>query len=208
MKYNKQATSILEAIIILLVISAGIVWTYQIYSRSIVLSENTKNKITAISIAREWIEAFTNIRETNWLLFWWNTPDCWNTYNYDGNCIISAGTKIQHNGSYIIYQNNKNKWILWEDPSVLIKDYANSDYKNYYALKQNTDGFFTQTGSVNILKIPFTREIQTQYIDTNGDSIADQNDKKLQVISQVYWKDNLSSKLHKVQLKTVLSNWK
>jgi hypothetical protein len=60
---------------------------YNIYGSSIKLSNSTENKITAISIAREGIEAITNIRDTNNLLFKADLKNCWNVLNYNANCI-------------------------------------------------------------------------------------------------------------------------
>jgi len=79
---TKKATSIVEVMVIMLILVTWIVWMYKVYSESENLSTSTKNKITAIQIAREWIEAMKNIRDTNWILFSTNTENCWNTLNY------------------------------------------------------------------------------------------------------------------------------
>jgi hypothetical protein len=60
---------------------------YQIFTNSSHLSNSTTNKIQAIQIAKQGIEAVTNIRDTNWLRFSSDYPNCWNAYNYNNNCI-------------------------------------------------------------------------------------------------------------------------
>lgn len=53
MKKSFHGTSIAEAIILTLIISVGIFGMYNIYDRSVKLSNTTQNRIQAISIARE-----------------------------------------------------------------------------------------------------------------------------------------------------------
>jgi len=87
MKKTKKATSILEAMIVLLIIIVWVTWLYDIFNASQKLSNTTKNRIEAIEIAREWIEAMKNIRDTNWLMFGWDKTNCYNTLNYDSGCV-------------------------------------------------------------------------------------------------------------------------
>ena len=87
MKKSIKATSILEAMIVLLIIVTWIIGLYNIFNESLKLSETTKNRIEAIEIAREWIEAMKNIRDTNWLMFGWDTKNCFNTFNYNPQCV-------------------------------------------------------------------------------------------------------------------------
>jgi hypothetical protein len=60
---------------------------YDVFSSSQKLSSATKYRIEAISIAREGIEAVTNIRDTNAILFASDLDNCWNVLNYDNRCI-------------------------------------------------------------------------------------------------------------------------
>jgi hypothetical protein len=60
---------------------------YNLYDSSQKLANTTQNRIQAIGIAREGIEAVTNIRDTNWKTFSANNQHCWNTFNYNQNCI-------------------------------------------------------------------------------------------------------------------------
>ncbi len=87
---NKNWTTIVEAMVVMLIVVIWIIWMYNIYSKSQNLSNTTQNRLIAIDIAREWIEAMTNIRDTNWMLFASNTDNCWNVLNYDSNCITTT----------------------------------------------------------------------------------------------------------------------
>ena len=51
------------------------------------LANSTEQRIEAIQIARDGIEAFINIRDTNWVLFAADYENCWNALNYDDTCI-------------------------------------------------------------------------------------------------------------------------
>ena len=104
MKNSKKATSIVEAIIVMLIITAWITWVYNILVQYQKLSDSTKHKINAIEIAKEWIESMKNIRNTNWLLYSIDTANCWNTLNYNNSCLWDSSlTNDIWSWSYIIY---------------------------------------------------------------------------------------------------------
>ena len=85
MKNFKKAMTLIEVVVALLIITSWIIGTYYMYNRSQRLSKATWNKLTAIAIAREWIEAMQNIRDSNWIS-WPETPNCWDVANYHINC--------------------------------------------------------------------------------------------------------------------------
>ncbi len=87
MKYAVKATSIVEALVVLLVIVSGSVGIFQILSTSQRLADATARRIEAIQIARDGIEAMTNIRDTNWQLFAADYQNCWRVLNYNSSCI-------------------------------------------------------------------------------------------------------------------------
>lgn len=207
MKKIKKATSIIEAMIIMLIVVNGVVGMYSLYNRSQNLSIATKNRIEAIQMAREWIEAVTNIRNTNALLFQADMENCWNVMNYDINCIASSGTgtDIPHNASFIIRRDSDNRWILTETWAWLV-DYSDINYRNTFQVNMDSDGFYTQSGGL-AFRPTFTREIQIKYEDTNG-GWNDENDEKMWVSSIVRWSDNASTKPYEVKLETLLSNRK
>ena len=208
MKENKKAVSIAEILVVMLIIVTWVVWVYNIFSQSQKLSTTTKNRIEAIQIARGWIEAMTNIRNSNWILYASDHKNCWNTMNYNGDCISnttgSTNTDII-SWSYTIYTDSYNRWILSKKNT---DSFRNPIYRDNFKVTKNTNNLYTQTWW-NQFKPIFTREIKISYIeDTNDDTQINSNDEKMKVISLVQWSDSSWDKPHKVELETILTNWK
>lgn len=88
MIYSKKWTSIIETIIVMLIVVIWVVWMYRIFVNSQRVSDSSSYRVQAISMAREWIEAYTNIRDTNWLIYWANIESCWNTPNWSFICFF------------------------------------------------------------------------------------------------------------------------
>lgn len=196
MKNIKKATSIIEAMIILLIIVTWITWLYNIFSESTKLSNTTKNRIEAIEIAREGIEAMKNIRDTNWLMYGGDKINCFNTLNYDPKCIwnIPWAKYIENNKSYKIYKNSNNKWYLDKKNTW---DFTSDTYKTDFRVYKDNKWFYTQSWSVK--ETIFTREIQVSY-SWSTDLM------KVNVV--VNWADNAKNDFHKLELNSLISNWK
>jgi Tfp pilus assembly protein PilV len=84
---NNRGNSIIEVMVVLLILTVGIVGTYGILDSGQKLSTTTQNRIKAINIAREGMEAVENIRDTNWLKFSSDYENCWKVKDYDSTCI-------------------------------------------------------------------------------------------------------------------------
>jgi len=196
---TKKATSIIEAMVILFIVTSWVVWMFLVFWKSQKLSESTSNKIQAIQIAREWIEAVKNIRDTNWILFSSDVSNCWNIDNYNNTCVWNNSTTNDISAwSYKIYQNSSdNKWYL-SKKNTSETEYKKSDYRNEMKVWLDSNWFFTQTGTMTEIKPIFTREIKISYLSTS----------KMQIISLVQWKDLASDIPHKVEFKSILTNWK
>ncbi len=216
MKYSLRATSIIESMIVLLIIVTGITWVYVLLNSSQKLAASTGNRIEAIQIARDGLESFTNIRDTNWLLYSADYKNCWNVENH-ANCIGVSGTtndiNVSSNEWYTIYKNANNRFELSKYSGAWSsRDYADSTYKDNFSVFRDTNGFYTQTGTLNINKFAitpvYTRELFIEYIDTDWVWGANSDDEKLQISSIVYWSDSSTSRPQKVELSTILTNWK
>jgi len=208
MNKNLKATSIVESMIVMLIVVTGIVWLFQLFVESQHLANQTENRITAIEIAREGIEAINNIRDTNWILFAADYPNCWNTKNYDANCINNSSTSsdILHNSSFTLSQWSDEKWYLENETNNETRTYSDQNYRDTYAVKKDTNGFYTQSTGTSFLPL-FTREIKVTYEDTNGDGVINSNDQKMHIESIVQ-RNTQKWTSWKVELKTVLTNWK
>ena len=88
MKNKKSAFSIIESVVVIAIKELWIIWVFWFFSRSRDFLDWVSAKIEAIEIAREWIEAVENIRNTNWLRFPCNKKFCWTVLNYNSSCIL------------------------------------------------------------------------------------------------------------------------
>lgn len=200
MKLNKSWTTIIEAIVVMLIVTVWIIWASSIYQKSQNLANTTKNRLIAIDIAREWIEAVTNIRDTNWALFVANTDYCWNTLNYNHNCITSPlQTYNIAPWSYIVTRDTSNRWILTSQTPL---NYSNTTSRNVFRVKKDTDWFYIQWGWTDF-KPEFTREIKITYPWTGNSNPRI----KMKVQSIVSWADSSKKWHHTLTLETELTNW-
>lgn len=205
MKFSQNGTTIIESIIVMVIIVTWVVGMYNIFINSQNVAESTSNRVQAISMAREWIEAMSNIRDTNWLLFSANRQNCWMTLNYNANCITANWTvsfPFTHinSWSYIIYKNSENdRWYLsWANTW----NYSQEEYRNIFRINLDDLGFYTQSGGTNFLPI-FTREIKISFLDNETPP------QKIKVESIIKWSDSArKSWNYEVSLDTTLTNWK
>ncbi len=207
MKKSIKGTSILEAMIVLLVITTWVVGMYWIFFESKNLVDSTADRFMAIEIAREWIEALENIRDTNWIMYWADYKNCWNSYNYNINCVADNTTTydIPNNSWwYIVYRNANDKWELKNYPSWTYT-WA---YITNYRVWLDVNWFYTQSWITDPIIPIYTREIQINYLDTDSGWAPDSNDEKMKISSIVRWKNNERDDVREIILESVLSNWK
>jgi len=209
MKYDLKATSIIEAMVVLLIVVTGIIWVYWLLNSSQRLANSTWNRIEAISIARDGLESFSNIRDTNWIRFSADTRNCWNVLNYNINCLGNSTTTYDirslANQSYSIYRNAQNQFELSLKSNLW--DFDTPSYRNDFKVQKDARWFYTQSGWVDINPL-YTREIIVEYIeDTNSDASINSNDAKMRVSSLVQWRDVWNENIKTLTLQTVLTNW-
>lgn len=115
LKKNKKGETILETIIAMVILAVGVTTAGTIIGYSIRNMNGSKNRIIAVNVAREGIEAVRNIRDTNWLKYNSNRRGCWNHMpNIDPTVGCDGNTPIQP-GRYLIYkQKNTERWIMAE----------------------------------------------------------------------------------------------
>lgn len=211
MNLSKKGTSIVEALVMMVMVTTGIVGLFSIFTESQKLSNSTEQRIQAIQIAREWIEWFENIRDTNWLLFGAALGNCWNVLNYNDLCFNNATTSldIAHNGSYIINRNTDNRWVLTPITKTSSNDeYLDPNYRTDFLVQKDAEWFYTQSWGTAFNPL-FTRELFIEYIeDTDGNSTINSNDEKLRITSIVQWNDSARDSARKIELTTELTNWK
>ncbi|MBN2096154.1 hypothetical protein JW752_02010 [Candidatus Peregrinibacteria bacterium] len=111
---NRGGESILEAIIAMTILSFGVMFSSAIIGSSLGNVHIAKNRVVAVNIAREGIEAVRNIRDTNWLRFATNRRQCWNfAPKFDPNApCTGAVDELILPGEYIIYKQDTERWRL------------------------------------------------------------------------------------------------
>jgi len=221
MKYSVSATSIVEAMIVLLIVVTGITWVYKLMYSSTTLTNSTAMRIEAIQIARDGLEAFTNIRNTNWVRFAADYENCWNVLNYEEDCIWDTSTTYDMrqawvNQGFTIYRNSDHQFEVHRYGTVagVARDYTDDSvgwYRELFRVFKDDRDFYTQTGTLGVDKFDFlpiyTREIQIDYLQ-DDDSAWNSNDPKMQVTAIVMWNDPASPTPRELQVSTLLTNWK
>lgn len=215
MKKNILATSIIEAMVVLLVVLMAITGAYDMFSKAIRVTDGSEHKLMAVSIAKEWIEAVINIRDTNWKVLPWDYKNCWNVLNYNLTCFGNDNntpiTDIANNWSYIVDKDPTD--FRWKLNSFATWLYSSQTYRGNFQVWLSGSWFYTQSwSSTTSLKPIFTREIQIKYLDDwelpNNIPADFSNEQKMQVKSIVQWKDSSSDKIRKVEMETIITNWK
>jgi len=125
---NTKGETIAETLIALSVVALGFTLAMTLMSNSLSNVNSSKNRVIAVNLAREGIEAVRNIRDTNWLKFSNKRRTCWNhlpqnidlAIGYetcDGSTVITPDSdNIPANGyqNYIAYQDKDFRWRLTE----------------------------------------------------------------------------------------------
>lgn len=205
MKINKVGSSLIEALVVIVILSMWIVATYSFFSKSISFLDWLSSRIEAIEIAREWIEALENIRNTNLILFEIDRNKCWNVLNYETKCIAESAEKIpwDNEGSKKTYilTNNTWRWELKTPTLIWNFIYTNSDFRDKFAVwKDEKTWKYCQPVSSDCIKMKwnFTRKIEVYEKDGDND--------KMIVKSIVEWIDSSTSNSRKVELYNLLTN--
>ena len=111
----KRGETIAETVIAVAILAIGITLSSTLMANSLRNINTSKNRVIAVNIAREGIEAVRNIRDTNWLKFSGNRRVCWNQMPTDlafANCsegCVDADTDGVTDdpilpGEYIVYK--------------------------------------------------------------------------------------------------------
>lgn len=102
----------METVIALTILAIGLTMSSALIATSLRNINISKNRVIAVNIAREGIEAVRNIRDTNWLKFSGRRRICWNHFPGDlitdtceGNTPIAAD-------EYVVYKNQDHRWRL------------------------------------------------------------------------------------------------
>lgn len=221
MRAFRKGSTLIEVAVVIFVIGFGLTSVYLILSRGMKLAETTSNRIAAINLAREGIEAVTNARDTNWVKFAADFPSCWKVQNYDKTCVGAApatAAALSFGGGVDAELVPFLSGGLWYFTGAT----ANS------GVYVDAQGLPFQTGAA----APAGFSAPCQFVDPNATSCHSNMRRVLRlghpsvldatpapawcfngtgclsVTSDVEWYDQASQRVHTVSLSTVLTDWR
>ena len=129
MNLNEQkkprGETVTETIVALTIMAFGIALASALLANSLRNIGASKNRVVAINIAREGIEAVRALRDTNWLKFSSNRRQCWNhmpqtlpdtcdASNYTTTEILPDANNgaVGQTANYIVYRDKDSRWRL------------------------------------------------------------------------------------------------
>ncbi len=196
MKKNREkirGESLIESLIAIAIIVTSLAGIMALFSDNMKTNQSTKNRIVAINLAREGIEAVRYIRDSNWLIYSNNRRVCWNFNPTLVNPVCDTETNGMTDspllGNYNAVMDPVDfSWTLVRDTDSIDPD------DNQLYLK---DGFYQHddTGTFT----PYLRQIQISYVEAGN---TKETNNRMRVKSIVQWDDN-----KKIELETVLTDF-
>lgn len=189
---DTRGNSIIEVIVVIVILSAGIIGTYGILSSGQKLSTTSENRIRAINIAREGLEAVENIRDTNWIKFSSDYDNCWRVQDYNVNCIGNSVTTLTW---FNVLVQSGSLWSL----SGAVTGTGAPVYIDANGLTSHSgSNILCGPGKTTDCKTIFSRWITISYPDSDH----------MKVKSVVTWTDSSKDWVYTIDLETILTNWK
>ena len=207
MKKTKLGVSIVEAMVVILIVTTSIILSYDIYTRSIKYTTAVQARIQAIQIAREWIEAMMNIRDTNWKSFPADKENCWDTLDYDAKCLKIWGNNdkkqlIQRGTPYKIFRDGNWRWKLVKVDNPW-SGYNDINYRNNFRVNLDTNWLYTQNWWASFSPL-YTREIRVSYESAIS---WDTKNQAMKIESRVMRVDTATTNTHEIKLESVITNY-
>lgn len=208
---KQRGDTILEVVIATAILSTVMVATFDILQRAVDTNLNIKNRVIALNIAREGIEATRNIRDTNWLKYSGDRRGKWLCHdrvppdqNFPDACDPSGtppGDQLKlADATYYTIDFSSGRYYLVETTMQsdidFLQNQPNRETFRLY-LTPTAPQRYTHEDSGNT-ETPFYRQIyldiENPYDSTapsfcNGDDPTC-NQSRLKVISRVYWQED------------------
>ncbi len=192
--------SIIEILIGIFVFSLGLVSIYALLASSLGVNDYNKNAIIASNLAREQIEIFRNIRDTNY-----KKLNIWNQINPEESY---STANFFSTGSYYTIENIFDTTVSFpsvvQDISLGFKEGEENltgVSMQSYRLCMNSEGIYTYKCSGNI-STPFYRYL---FIEDLKDELGNTIIGAFQVHSKVIW---YKRGYHEYEIKTIVTDWR
>ncbi len=196
---SRSGATIVEAMIVLVIVTIGLVGTYELLHGGVKLASSTESRIQAINLAREGIEAVENIRNTNWIKFSSDFENCFDVADYDQGCIGNPSAPKITSGTPSVLLNQNGEWRLsaFTSSGVAYDDRGLS--VQYPGALPALDPCQSKrpTGCM-------TKYFRT--VTVSDESIVGM--KRMRIRSLVTWRDASRSAPYQIELEHVLTNWK
>lgn len=207
--WGKKWATMIELMAMIAIVGLGVWGMFSVVTSGMYFAKDTEDTIKAINLAREWIEWVTTIRNTNWLRFSSDRVNCWKVDWYDSACIgnnmaninlpIFSWSSTLHTANWLWYLSGITAsqlaptWATWQA------------YYNIYQARQDSEGFFNQTGAVTAGTCNTIVQKNCRSIFTREIIISPSGTGQIYVKSIVRWN---TKRMQKVELDTILTNWK
>ncbi len=202
MKTNKKilgirAESLIETIVAVTVIAIGATAAGVMVRTSLVGVEISQDRMLALNLAREGIEAVRNIRDTNWLRYSGNADACWNTLE---------GTDITDCEDELIAEDYYAIMLDMETLEYYLTDVGYSDVMGTTEYMIYTCDIVGSTSTGTLYTTPSD---DTDCIESNFQRMVDisyENSNLMSVTVTVGWLDNGGTE-KEVSLTEKIGNW-
>ncbi len=195
MKLKKHSgESIIEVLAAITILSLVMTGTFLMLTQAMSLNRSVRDRVIAINIAREGIEAVRNIRDTNWLKYSGDRRKKWLCQDVKGggNCNL---TTILSSGEYTVdYDSEDNRYYLMNQSQALdLSDGTVDTTDKVFRLYKNTTGRLAHDNTLIATK--YYRQIKLEIEDgisstLPGCSSGPQcKESKVIVTSTVEWMD-------------------
>jgi type II secretory pathway pseudopilin PulG len=186
---KNSGETLIEVLIAVTIFSTVLIGALTALSKSISSLSKTKNRIVALNLAREGVEAVRSIRDTNWIKYSGDRDAKWLKISSDKNIFIE---KTGENYYIPIFSNSNKKYELKEidisgfnltkDPTSLLSIYRhNIDDEEVWKNKNAT------TTLTNHSPSKFYRVLKLKVLDPEC-PLSKCKNQGLNIVSKVWWK--------------------
>lgn len=159
---KKRAFTMIELVIISIMIATWLIWIVVTINYGIDFAERTKTNVVAINLAREWVEAVYNIRDSNRQRRWIKKEQCWLKLDplsdeWNSGCENDAWIESWEN--YVILTktawSTKYNYLLEGSNSALyINDRIDNNDRRFIMCKDANEQWYNCPSSAD----PYTKE--------------------------------------------------
>ncbi len=196
-KMRNKGESIIEVVTAVTILATILVSTFSILGRATQTNVNIRNRVIALNIAREGIEAVRNIRDTNWLKYSGDRRGLWLCLDSSVNpnaCFPENISAYITDGSYTIdFDNSNQRYYLTLDSSAPEDEPINNTNAKLYKTT-GTPIRYTHVSTSNNSTI-FYRQLELKILNPYNTSPLfcinsnDCNEARLNIISRVQWEE-------------------